>query len=322
MAGNGAAAAIRPSRQKVVICVISYRRPNGLARLLTALDRQIFERSPTPELTLLVVDNDPEGSAAPVCEVARATLTIPVEYRLESRRGIPYARNAAVEHVGASADLIAFVDDDEVPEPSWLDALITAQADYQADVVTGPVIAEFEDPPPAWVVKGGFFNRERRPTGSQVTVARTGNVLIRTSVFGAMHPAFDERLALTGGSDTHFFLRVWRAGFKLIWADDAIIREWVVGSRITVPYVLRRSYRIGNTRGICERDFGRARGQQSVGALRAAWWIAKGVSSLPVAAFRGTHAVLLSARGICIGAGYFAGRIGVRFEEYRTTDGR
>ena len=40
VAGNGAAAAIRP-HPKVVICVISYRRPKGLARLLAALETDV-----------------------------------------------------------------------------------------------------------------------------------------------------------------------------------------------------------------------------------------------------------------------------------------
>lgn len=317
---NGKAPGAAP-RPKVVVCVISYRRPQGLTRLLAALDKQTYAQLAPSAMSVLIVDNDPEGSAAAPSESARTSLRIPVEYRREPRRGIPFARNAAVRHVGSSAECIAFVDDDEVPEPVWLEALVAAQLEYGADVVTGPVMAEYEDPPPAWVLKGGFFNRERHPTGSPVTVARTGNVLIRTAVFQAMHPAFDERMALTGGSDTHFFLRVWRAGFKMVWSDEAMIHEWIVGSRITPGYVLRRSYRIGNTRGICEGDFGRAKGQLSIGPLRAGWWITKGVASLPLAALRGTHEVLRSARGICIGAGYFAGRIGHRFEEYRSTDG-
>jgi len=307
---------------RVVICVISYRRPQGLARLLGGLDRQAFVRSPIPDLRVLVVDNDPEGSAEAVCAAARTNLRVPIDYRLEPRRGIPFARNAAVRHVGASADFLAFVDDDEVPDPTWMDELLFTQVRHQADVVSGPIVPHYEDPPPAWIVRGGFFQRERQPSGSSLTVARTGNVLIRTSLFQAMDTLFDERLALTGGSDTHFFLRVWRAGFKMVWADEALITEWVSGARLTPAYVLRRGFRTGNTRGLYERDFGRARGQRGVGVLRATWWIAKGSFLLPPSLLVGRHAVIRAVRGMCAGAGYLAGRAGVRFEEYRTTNGR
>ncbi len=316
---SGIAAPVKPL--KVVVCVISYRRPAGLTRLLEALDRQCFGRSPAADFGVLVIDNDPEGSAGSTCDAARTRLLAQIDYRHEPRRGIPYARNAAVRQVGDSADFIAFVDDDEVPAPTWLDELLVVQARYDADVVSGPVIPHFEDPPPAWILRGGFFQRERRATGSAMTVAHTNNVLVRTAVFRGMDRVFDESLALTGGSDTHFFLRVWRAGFKLVWADEALIREWVPGSRLTVPYVLRRGYRTGNTRGICERAFGRADGQWSVGVARAAWWIVKGTCLLPVSLLMGTHATLRAMRVVCTGAGYFAGRFGLRFEEYRTTDG-
>jgi succinoglycan biosynthesis protein ExoM len=317
-----APAVAAPAAVRVAVCVITYRRPQGLQRLLDGLGRQTFTRCPAPELRIIAVDNDPEGSAEAVCRTLQDRPGMTVEYLRESRRGIPFARNAAVLHVGASADFIAFVDDDEVPDPRWLDELLHAQAIHQAHVVSGPVISEFEDPPPAWVIRGRFFDRERLSTGAPLTVARTGNVLIKTDVFRAMNPIFDERMALTGGSDTHFFLRVWRAGFKMIWADDAVITEWVSGSRITAGYVLRRGYRTGNTRGICERDFGHARGQRGVGFVRATWWIAKGLLLLPPSLLMGTHAAVRAVRGMCAGAGYFAGRMGARFEEYRVTDGR
>jgi glycosyltransferase involved in cell wall biosynthesis len=305
----------------VVVCVVSYRRPAGLTRLLDGLAVQEFVKSEVPALSVLVVDNDPDGSAAGVCSAAKTVLPWPIEYVQEARRGIPYARNAAVLHVQHSADFIAFVDDDEVPTPRWLDELLHIQTQHQADVVTGPVLAQFEDSPPGWVVRGGFFDRGRHQNGSELTMARTGNVLIRTPVFDGMTPVFAEELALTGGSDTHFFLRVGRAGYRIVWADDAVIQEWQPGSRLTPAYVLRRGFRNGNTRGICERKLSGLKAEQAVGSLGAAWWIAKGVGLLPVAVFRGTHAVLRSLRNVCTGAGYFAGRLGFQFDGYRRTDG-
>ena len=310
-----------PLGSRVVVCVLTYRRPEGLARLLEALDRQVFLKSPPPDLRVLVVDNDASRSAEAVIAEGRARLRVPVEYLVEPRQGIPFARNTAVRHVEAAADFLAFIDDDEVPAPTWMDELLYARACYQADVVSGPVVPCFDDPPPSWVIRGGFFERERLPSGSILTVTRSGNVLIRTSLFGEMDELFDERLALTGGSDTHFFLRVWRAGFKIVWADEAVVTEHLSGGRLTLGYVLRRGFRTGNTRGLCERDFGRARGQRDVGAVRASWRVAKGVFLLPLSVFVGTHAVVHSARTALQGAGYLAGRVGVRFDGYRNPDG-
>ena len=311
----------RTPAMRVSVCVISYRRPEELARLLAGMNQLTFERTPAPDLEILVVDNDPEQSAAAVCSAARAQLKWPLRYELEPRRGIPYARNTAVRSVIDRADFVAFLDDDEVPDPRWLDELLYVQDLQDADVVAGPVLPHFVGLAPTWVKRGGFFDRTRHSTGSRLTVARTGNVLVRIRVFHQMDPLFDERLALTGGSDTHFFLRVSQTGYKLVWADEAIVREWLPESRLTARYVLQRGFRIGNTRGICERDLGGSRGPRTVGSLRAVWWIAKGVGLLPVSLFRGAHAIIKSVWSVCMGAGYFAGRVGLHFEEYRTPDG-
>jgi glycosyltransferase involved in cell wall biosynthesis len=167
---------------------------------------------------------------------------------VEPRRGIPFARNTAVARaLGEGADFIAFIDDDEVPEPSWLDELLHVQRLYRVDVVMGPVLAHFTAPVAPWVEKGGFFHSLRHPTGHPMEWGWTSNVLVRSEVFEKMGKLFDERFALSGGSDRHFFERVRRAGHRMVWADEALVREWVPESRASLGWLLRRRYRLGNT---------------------------------------------------------------------------
>ena len=115
------------------ICVPTYRRPGGLFLLLGSLDAQVFSEAP-PAIRIVVVDNDETESAREVVDDARSFLRHPVHYRVEKRVGIPQARNAALA-AALSSDWIAFVDDDEVPEPGWLDALLRTQRATGADVV-------------------------------------------------------------------------------------------------------------------------------------------------------------------------------------------
>ena len=105
-------------------------------------------------------------------------------------------------------DFIAFLDDDETADANWLAELVRVQRVTGADVVTGTVLPVFEVDPPGWAVEGSFFERPRFATGTELTYARTGNVLIAAHVMPAGDPApFNEAMVLTGGSDTHFFLR-------------------------------------------------------------------------------------------------------------------
>lgn len=310
---------------RVAVCVITYRRPEGLNRLLNGLNGLVFEENPLPALEIIVVDNDPTGSAQALCEGAKPNLRWPLKYGVESRRGIPYARNRAIASAGPDMDFVAFVDDDEVPLPSWMDELLYVQHSYDADVVYGAVLPFFVEDAPAWIVKGQFFEhtfvRAQYPTGHLLELADTNNVLLRSRVFGGMDKLFDERFALTGGSDTHFFMRVFRAGYKIVWAADARVHDWVPKNRANARWILQRAYRLGNTRSLCELDLAPAVAGRVVPMIKGAGRIAQGILLIPVSLTLGRHAFVGALHKICYGAGRLAGVLGVQYEEYRRFGG-
>ena len=166
--------------QRVAVCVITYRRPEGLRRALDALAALTFDGA-APEVRVIVVDNDEEESGKAVCDAAR--LPWPMEYAVEPRPGIPFARNRCIEVARPHADWIGFVDDDEEPAPGWLAELLRVQAAHEADVVAGPVLARFGGEVPAWALKGRLFDRLRYTTGTVRDRAFTGNVLFRAEIF-------------------------------------------------------------------------------------------------------------------------------------------
>jgi len=309
----------RVEKVRVAVCVITFRRPEGLERLLNSLDGLVFERNPLPDLEVIVVDNDPTGSARAFCE--RANLRWPIEYRVEPRRGIPYARNKAIACAGADTDFVVFVDDDEVPLPSWMDELLYVQHSYGADAVYGAVLPYFVEDAPAWIVEGRFFEhtfvRAQYPTGHPLELADTNNVLLRSRVFAGMDKLFDERFALTGGSDTHFFMRVFRAGYKIVWARDARVYDWVPKNRANARWILQRAYRLGNTRSLCELDLEPSGAGRVVPVIKGVGRIAQGLLLIPISLTQGRHAFVGALYKICYGAGRLAGVLGVQYEEYR-----
>ncbi|MHC4696671.1 MAG: glycosyltransferase [Planctomycetota bacterium] len=176
----------------IAVCVITYQRPQGLARLLEGLSRLTFGRHP-PDLKCVVVDNDQAQSAREACDAVRPKFRWKLEYHVEPKRGIPFARNTAIRRAGEDADLLAFIDDDEVPEPGWLSELLRVMEECDADVVAGPVVPHFVETPPAWVIKGRFFDRRRWATGTRLDRAFTGNILFQRKVFDGMDTHFDGR---------------------------------------------------------------------------------------------------------------------------------
>jgi glycosyltransferase involved in cell wall biosynthesis len=303
------------SSTRVAVCVLTYRRPKGLKRLLDALRRQEFHRE-APRIEIIVVGNDADGSGEAVCRGEEG-----VRYCGAPQRGIATARNTALREALPGNDFVIFIDDDGVPEPEWLYELLSAQRTYSADVVTGPVRPHFIQPPPAWVVKGRIFETRRRCQGQRVKVAYTSNVLIRAAVFKETGLRFDQRLDLVGGEDRHMFQRIFEAGYRIVWSDRAVVREWIPANRTTWRWVLRRSFRAGNSMTFTQLDlrpgFSTAAKLFSEGMARSIVGGGLLVSGL----VRGQHVLVDGARHLAYATGLLTGIGGVRYREYLNTDG-
>jgi succinoglycan biosynthesis protein ExoM len=299
---------------RVAVCVATYRRREMLAELLVGLSNLVFRKMPAPEITVIVVDNDPERSAEEVC--ATASLPWSLKYAPESRRGIAQARNRAIREAG-EVDFIAFIDDDEYPSAAWLDELLSTQVQFDADVVSGPVIPDYDRNVPHWVRAGTFFTRSIHHSGQKLDKCHTGNVLIRRSMFESIS-AFDEEFALTGGEDTQFFLRVRQSGFSIIGSSRAVVHESISRSRANLRWILKRAYQSGNSWVLCEKSVDPKLSTRIVRLFKAAGYLAQGAFSMPVSFFRGTAAMAHSLQTFVVGVGMLAGLAGHRYQPYRT----
>jgi succinoglycan biosynthesis protein ExoM len=300
----------------VAVCVATHKRLHGLDRLLESLKALTFTECGEPSVEVVIVDNDPSLSAQALCAARALTSRWPLFYVSEPRRGISFARNAAIRQARArDAEFIAFIDDDEIPTPAWLDELLSAISRYDADVVAGPVLPVFEASVAPWMVRCGFFERPRHDTGTRLETTRSGNVVFRTRILEQGIEMFDEGLGLSGGEDTDFFFRVAAAGHAIVWADDAVVHEWNPVTRTQTSWILRRAFNTGATWAASRNSFR----PYTRMALRG---LAKGLLLLPISAIKGRHAVVSSLELVAVGAGYLSGKSGLRFERYRKTDGR
>lgn len=304
---------------KTAICAATLHRPIGLASLLSSIGS--LHIPDYVDLRVVIVDNDSAGSARTVVDAARPRVPGDLRYVIEQRRGIPFARNAAVRAAG-DVDWIAFVDDDETVDEKWLVELLRVARDYAADVVTGPVLPRFEKVPPAWAVEGKFFERRRFATGTAIHFARTSNVLIAARLLTTLERPFSEALANNGGDDTHFFHRVHLDGGRIVWADEAVVEESVPSSRVRAQWLIRREYRRGNTLSLVLRDLEDSplRRAKRVGA--GAVHMGRGIALIGAAAFRGRVHVLRGAQRVALGFGLLTGLTGHMYQEYTVIHGR
>ena len=226
----------------VSICICTYKRPELLKRLLLALEQQ--ETGGLFEFSIVVADNDCGRSAEGVVSELAAKLAIPITYCMEPQQNISLTRNRAIAN--ASGDFIAFIDDDEFPAERWLLTLFEASEKYAADGVLGPVKCHFDEKPPAWVLKGKFYERPTYATGFVIhwTQGRTGNVLLKRNILG--NDAFSPEFHRAGDQD--FFRRMIAKGHVFIWCDEAVAYEVVPPIRWTRSFMLKRALLRGTIR--------------------------------------------------------------------------
>lgn len=301
---------------RVLIGVLTFRRSEGLRRLLYHLGR--LELSvPGATIEILVVDNDPTGSAREIVLAEKASSQWPLHYVIEERRGISFGRNRCIEEsLHRGFDVLAFIDDDEVPSDDWLSELLDAMVRYNADAVAGPVLPRFECPPPRWIVQGKFFESPRYPTGTLCKSAGTGNVAVRLKSILASGIRFDERLALSGGEDSLFFRSLTEAGCSLIWVNEAIVFEHVSEERMTVQWLLQRAFRVGTATSFRDRVLAPKLSTILIRFLKGLGRLIQGIALLPFAVTKGASGLVASARFISYGLGVLIGLFGVLRLEY------
>lgn len=325
MATDRTAGAAAPT--SLVFAVLTYRRPGNLAALLPLLIRQArcVARNGLA-VSILVVDNDADGSARAVVEQggveqAGVDSLVPVTYCREARAGIAAARNRALTEA-AGADLLIFLDDDERPSEHWAEQLLSTYAQHGSTAVVGPVLSEFEGDLDPWIREGRFFTRRRLPTGTTLTVAATNNLLLDLHQVEALGLSFDDRFGIGGGEDTLFTRSIVQRGGSMVWCDEAIVFDLVPSSRMTRRWVLARAFSSGNSWSLTSVALagsaaGRAAARLTTGGRGLVRMGGGAVRLIGGLAARGRGQQARGVRTVARGAGMVAGALGYTYQEYR-----
>ncbi len=309
----------QPTRP-VTIVVLTFRREYLLPALIEQLRNELAAAEPLPEHSgVLVVDNDPDGSAGAVVAQMHG-----VRYAHEAYPGIAAARQRALDEV-PTHHLMVFIDDDESPVPGWLGLLLDAWAVHGHPAgVAGRVVPRFESEPDPFVIDGRFFERTLAPTGTEVLAAGAGNLLLDLEQVHGLGLTFDRRLGLRGGEDTLFTRQLTARGGRLIRCREAEAFDLVPPERATRAWVLRRAFSQAGATTMVALTLASG----STGRLRARLrLLLGGLLRIPAGLLVYLESWVTGsryqrARGpwlVAKGAGLVAGSLGVSAEEYRRT---
>lgn len=236
------------------IAIPTFHRPAQLRHLLETLPGVVGGH----EARILVADNDARDreGAAVVAALEDEGYPLPLTVIRVDEPGLCAVRNAIV--VAALKDpamrFLAMVDDDEWPQPGWLDALLACQADTRAHVVAGPVDSCFVGQRPRWASETLVFRPESRIDGETGMLWACNNLLVRRDALEMIPaPWFDARFNRCGSEDLDFLARLKQAGARFGWAAGARVSEWVPAERARRSWVLKRMWRIGFSETLARR---------------------------------------------------------------------
>lgn len=200
----------------VVICTRD--RPTFLAEALASVKTAI-----APDDELVVVD-----SASRADGTRRVAEEAGVRLIRCDEAGASRARNAGA--AATTAPVLAFTDDDCLPQPGWTDAVARVLADPSIGFCVGRVTADVEVHESPIVLdrpEPAAFERGADPAA----IGHGANMSFRRDAFVAAG-GFDVRLgagaAFHGSEDQDLFWRVLRAGFRGWYEPSALVihRAW------------------------------------------------------------------------------------------------
>jgi succinoglycan biosynthesis protein ExoM len=237
----------RTTPAKVLIAIPTFRRPEGLRRLLTA----IAAMTTRADVKVLVADNEgTDGAGLALVRDFTPTYRFPIDAIPVPERGLTSVRNAMVAHArkDGTLDYVAMIDDDEWPTETWIDDLVAMQKATSAGIVGGPNLPVFAPGAPVWAMHCPLFVSDDMPDGPVDIVWGTCNLLLHKSVFAHSDSnLFDPLFNRSGGEDVDAFMRLKAAGHRFAWSRSAVVWDDVPLNRTTLAWITRRAFRIGNS---------------------------------------------------------------------------
>lgn len=201
------------------------------------------------KLSIIVIENDSKAPSKHIVDTfKRVNATkqhIDVYYETEAVRGIPYARNKALEACrGLKPDWVMFLDDDETAATTWITAHLNAAQIFGADVLQGHVNYLYGIEPPHWYEKPRF----KKEHGQRLKRAATNNVAFSFHLIdpGGLNLKFDTHFT-QGHEDTEFFERAHALGAHIVLNQNAVTYEYVTASRLAFRRHIERLFQLAVT---------------------------------------------------------------------------
>ena len=251
---------------KVTIAICTWNRSKQLQATLASMVSML--KPENVKWNIVVIDNGSDDDTADVVRLFHPSL--PISCVVESRGGLSFARNKAIEV--STSDYLVFTDDDVLVDSKWLLGYCEAFNRWPGAVVFGgPIEPVFEGYPPRWLLKimksvGYVFGQQS--FGSKFVELDAslvplgpygGNMAFSTSVLKQNH--FDVMLGTNQGTynigeETKLIRSILATGAQGWWTPEARIEHVIPQSAQSMNYVRRWMVGAGRSEEIVDSNEG------------------------------------------------------------------
>ena len=237
-----------PVASDINVIIATRNRAEDLREVLDSVARQ--DTTGKFSYEVLVVDNGSTDTTRRVVETLQPAFPVPLRYHYEGRAGKPWALNAGIQE--SRGQLLAFTDDDTVPEPSWLCALWSCFQEEHADALAGRILPLWTAPRPSWLPERAgvtgemgcvdFGTSRRRSAKRQHCQWVGGNMAIRRDVVRRIG-GYDTRMLRA--QDTEYYRRCINHGLAVVYEPAALVYHKIRAERMTPPNFRRWRHMTG-----------------------------------------------------------------------------
>jgi glucosyl-dolichyl phosphate glucuronosyltransferase len=216
---------------------------NRAAYLRKALGGMVAQTLHPDRFEIIVVDNGSKDETPQVCSEFEAPN---LRYLYEPVTGVSRARNTGWQN--ARGEYVAFLDDDGIPSPGWLEAMLAVfnECKPQPGMAAGPIEGIWEAPRPDWLSDEilhplGIFDwgNARKKMTDQGWLP-IGNMAVLKSLLeraGGLREDLDRQgTKLRANGEVYFSHQVVSWGYDLVYDPGILMYHHARAARLTQEY--------------------------------------------------------------------------------------
>lgn len=236
-----------PSVQiSLVIC--TYNRCQYLPQSLESVSLQSFSKE---KFELIVVDNASTDRTGPIVkEFIQQHPSLNVRYVFEANKGLSFARNRGANE--AVSDIVAYIDDDVILFPDYLEKLNEFFKKYpHAAGAGGRVIPKYEQQEPVWMSKylKGFVGEvyhgnEVKKFAGKMKYPAGANMIYRKSILEKAG-GFNNQLQFRS-DDKYIYYKIHQFTDEVYFLPDVVLYHYIDSARLSASNFKKLFLKTGN----------------------------------------------------------------------------